>query len=114
VDPGFSNPPFDFSGAGGPNESDLGQGIALQPNGQVILAGYHSFNGSTAFTAARLNASGSLDTTFGSGGTVTASLVGGGQASVALIQPDGKIVIVGQGFIPGGGVNIVLIRYLGQ
>ncbi len=114
VDPSFASPAFDFSGSGAPNETDLAQGIALQPNGQVVLAGYHSSNGSTSFTTARLNAGGSLDTTFGPGGTVTAGLPAGGQASAALIQPDGKVVIVGQGFIAGGGVDLVLIRYLGQ
>jgi hypothetical protein len=63
---------------------------------------------------ARLNSSGSLDTTFGTGGTLTANLPGGGQASVALMQPDGKILVIGQGFIPGGGVDLMLARYLAQ
>jgi hypothetical protein len=57
---------------------------------------------------------GSLDPTFGTGGTLTTNLPGGGQASVALIQPDGKILVIGQGFIPGGGVTLILTRYLAQ
>jgi uncharacterized delta-60 repeat protein len=112
VDPGFTNPPFDF-GVENPNSTDLGQAIARQPNGQVVIAGYRSFNGTTAFTLARLNAGGSLDTTFGTGGTLTANLAGGGQASAVIIQPDGKILVIGQGFA-SGAVTLVLARYLGQ
>jgi hypothetical protein len=31
-----------------------------------------------------------------------------------LIQPDGKILVIGLGFIPGGGVNLILARYLAR
>jgi uncharacterized delta-60 repeat protein len=113
VDPSFTNPPFDFS-ADNTVASDAVQALAVQPNGQIIAAGLHSANGSSSFTVARLNSSGSLDTTFGAGGTRTLNLPGGGQASVALIQPDGKILVIGQGFIPGGGVTLILARYLAQ
>ncbi len=39
------------------------------------------------------------------GGTRTAPLPGGGQASVVVIQPDGKILVIGQGTmsVSGGG-----------
>ncbi len=113
VDPGFTNPAFDFS-ADNTVATDVVQALAVQPNGQIIAAGLRSASGSTAFTVARLNSSGSLDPAFGTGGTRTANLPGGGQASVVLIQPDGKILVVGQGFIPGGGVNLILARYLAQ
>jgi hypothetical protein len=33
---------------------------------------------------------------------------------VVIIQPDGKILVIGQRFIPGGGVNPILARYLAQ
>jgi uncharacterized delta-60 repeat protein len=113
ADPGFTNPAFDFS-AENTVASDVVQALAVQPNGQVIAAGLRSAGGSTAFTVARLNSSGSLDPAFGTGGTRTANLPGGGQASVVLIQPDGKILVIGQGFIPGGGVNLILARYLAR
>jgi uncharacterized delta-60 repeat protein len=113
ADPSFASPAFDFS-AENTVATDAVQALAVQPNGQIIAAGLHSANGSTSFTVARLNSSGSLDTTFGTGGTLTTNLPGGGQASVALIQPDGKILVIGQGFIPGGGVNLILARYLAQ
>jgi uncharacterized delta-60 repeat protein len=113
VDLSFTNPPFDFS-AGNTVASDAVQALAVQPNGQIIAAGLHSANGSASFTVARLNSSGSLDTTFGTGGTRTLNLPGGGQASVVLIQPDGKILVIGQGFIPGGGVTLILARYVAR
>jgi len=113
VDPSFANPAFDFSGEN-TVASDAVQALAVQPNGQIIAAGLHSANGSTSFAVARLNSSGSLDTTFGTGGTRTLNLPGGGQASVVLIQPDGKILVIGQGFIPGGGVTLILARSLAQ
>ena len=113
ADPGFTNPPFDFT-ADNTVASDAVQALAVQPNGQIIAAGLHSAGGSTAFGVARLNPGGSLDATFGTGGTLITNLPGGGQASVVLIQPDGKILVIGQGFIPGGGVTLILVRYLAQ
>jgi len=112
VDPTFTGPVLDF-GAEAPNATDLGQAITLRPNGQVVIAGYHSSNGNTTLNVARLNADGSLDSTFGSAGTVTVPLAGGGQGSVIAIQPDGKVLVVGQAF-GSGTVSIVLARYLGQ
>ena len=113
ADPGFANPAFDFT-ADNTVASDAVQALAVQPNGQIIAAGLHSAGGSTAFGVARLDSGGSLDTTFGTGGTLITNLPGGGQATVVLIQPDGKILVIGQGFIPGGGVTLILARYLAQ
>ena len=68
--------------------------IMVQPNRKIVVAGNTS--GSDAMTVTRLNPSGSLDTTFGNGGTATidfgslADITGG-----AALQPDGKIVIAG-------------------
>jgi uncharacterized delta-60 repeat protein len=93
--------------------TDLGEAIARQSDGRTVLAGFHSSNGSLTFAVARLNPSGSLDTTFGSGGTLMTSVTGGGQASVVLIQPDGKILVVGQQF-GSGSFGLVLARYQAQ
>jgi len=113
ADPSFTNPAFDFS-ADNTVASDAVQALAVQSDGKIIAAGLRSANGSTAFGVARLNPGGSLDTTFGTGGTLITNLPGGGQASVVLIQPDGKILVIGQGFIPGGGVSLILARYLAR
>lgn len=75
-------------------------GIALQPDGKIVLGGRTRDGGPTRFGLVRYNANGTLDTTtFGAGtGIVVTPSMGGaddtGQA-VAL-QSDGKIVLVGK------------------
>lgn len=68
--------------------------VLVQPDRNIVVAGNTS--GSAVMTVTRLRPDGSLDMTFGSGGTATvdfgslADLLGG-----ALLQPDGKIVLAG-------------------
>jgi hypothetical protein len=62
------------------------QALALQSNGQILVGG-------VPFGLARLNGHGSLDPTFGSGGTETP----GAQVTGLLIQNDGKILAIGAG-----------------
>jgi len=67
--------------------------IALQPDGKILIAGFfHTYNGNAATPkyVARLNANGTLDTSFNPGGAGPSSLV----YDIA-VQPDGKIIIVG-------------------
>jgi uncharacterized delta-60 repeat protein len=54
-----------------------------------------------------------LDTSFGSGGTVTTSLSSGADnASAVAVQPDGKILVVGSGGAPHACcANFGLVRY---
>lgn len=77
--------------------------VLLQPDGKIVLAGqtttvYVPATGSqdSAMALVRLNADGSLDPTFGSGGRAVTSfgLLEAGQA--AALQADGKIVIAGR------------------
>ncbi|MFM9006925.1 MAG: delta-60 repeat domain-containing protein, partial [Flavobacteriales bacterium] len=63
---------------------------ALQPDGKIIIGGqFTSYNGTARNRIARLNADGSLDATFNPGT--------GANNSVwpTALQPDGKIIIVG-------------------
>ena len=65
--------------------------VALQSDGKIVLVGYSGGN----FALARYNTTGSIDSTFGSGGKVNVAL-GGVEAAIAVaIQSDGKIVAVG-------------------
>lgn len=88
----------------------------FQPGGNYLAASgaQGSAGGSTAFTLARLDSSGRLHPGLRLGGTRTLKLPGGGQASVVLIQPEGKILVIGQGFIRGGGVALIRGRHLAQ
>lgn len=64
--------------------------IVLQPDGKmVVVGGFTSFNGTTRNHTIRLNADGSLDTTFGSGAGLN------GYVYSSALQPDGKVVLAG-------------------
>jgi uncharacterized delta-60 repeat protein len=96
LDPSFGSGGLvttDFGGRG-----DFGLGVAIQPDGKIVTAGNSSASGtfSIAFALSRHNADGTLDPTFGTGGTVLTSF--GPPLSAAadvVVQPDGKIVAVG-------------------
>ena len=71
--------------------------LVLQPDGKIVLFGYSQISGSGFdFSVARLNANGSLDTTFDSDGKATITVgTGADYPGKVLLQPDGKIVLVG-------------------
>lgn len=65
--------------------------IAVQPDGKVIVGGYFTlFNGIMANRITRLNADGSVDSTFNSGTGASNNVW------ATAIQPDGKIIIGGE------------------
>ena len=67
-------------------------GFALQSDGKILVAGRSFLNGMFTGLIVRFNPNGSLDTSFGSGGSTTASV--SGIFSLAL-QSDGKIIASG-------------------
>jgi uncharacterized delta-60 repeat protein/CSLREA domain-containing protein len=71
--------------------------IALQPDGKVFIAGeFTNYNGTAINRIARLNANGSLDTSFNVGTGVAISPFRPGNGPLALaLQPDGKLLIGG-------------------
>ena len=82
-------------------------GIALQPDGKILLGGIFSSlqpNGATTATArrgiARVHADGTLDTSFNPNPS-------GNQVSCILVQPDGKILVGGDfyNFLPMPGTT---------
>jgi uncharacterized delta-60 repeat protein len=121
-------------GRGGVTVADFGTNaplsgafaVAIQSNGELVAGGAAaqgpfnlSFN--SPFALARFTSSGALDTSFGSGGLVTTTLVSGSgvysYVNGLAIQSDGKIVaagntLVGQGF--GTGTGAYVARYLAQ
>jgi uncharacterized delta-60 repeat protein len=93
--------------------------VALQPDGKIIAAGtvFVDFNpgdiSDTDFALARYNSDGSLDTTFGNGGTLMNDFFGHeDDAFSVLIQPDGKIVAVGSANNPASYYDFAAVRYL--
>lgn len=77
--------------------NDVGRSVKIQPDGKIVLAGY-SYNGANLdFALARYYSDGSLDPDFGTDGKVTTDFAEGGDyAYASQIQPDGKIVVVGE------------------
>ena len=82
----------------GPGD-DKGQAAALQPDGKIVVAGFAQNGSNTDFAVVRYNPDGSLDTTFGFGGTLTTPVgAGDDAASGVVLQSDGRIVVVGQSY----------------
>lgn len=67
--------------------------MALQTDGKIVMAG-GTF---AAFILARFGADGTLDDSFGSGGTVTTNIAGQQEALGVVIEPgpDGRIIVAG-------------------
>jgi uncharacterized delta-60 repeat protein len=78
----------------GPSEERPSSAV-LQPDGKIVVGGTLFGGGQSQFLVARFDATGALDPTFGSGGSVTT--MGNGpndQLRALLLQPDGKVVAV--------------------
>ena len=75
--------------------------LMLQPDGKIVVAGTVDFNPALPgsgldFALARYNSNGTLDGSFGAGGKVVFDFFGSfDQANSAVLQPDGKIIVVG-------------------
>ncbi|HEY6330186.1 MAG TPA: delta-60 repeat domain-containing protein, partial [Blastocatellia bacterium] len=77
------------------NEPAVGQGIAQQSDGKLVLAGFLNPGGGSAAAfseVARYNTDGSLDTTFGTGGT---TMISDFLAFALALAPNGQIVVAG-------------------
>jgi uncharacterized delta-60 repeat protein len=77
--------------------SDLGYGAALQVDGKIIVAGRVANSGGANpdIGIVRFNADGTLDSTFGTGGVLRDATSDWDEADEVVVQPDGKIVVVG-------------------
>jgi uncharacterized delta-60 repeat protein len=85
-----------------------GEALAVQPDGKLVVAGTDG----SSFQLVRYTSSGSLDSTFGSGGVATTA-VGSGPAEARglVVQPDGKLVAAGSARV-GLSTDFALVRYL--
>ena len=92
--------------ATGPNSQGSVHAIALQTNGQVVVAGgFTSFRGATRDGVARLNADGTLDS-LNPGLAISGYLTQNPTVNAVALQADGKIIAAGTFTVenqPGGG-----------
>jgi uncharacterized delta-60 repeat protein len=94
--------------------TDSASGVAIQPDGKIVVAGDAGGPGeyTSAFALARYNADGTLDTGFdGDGMVVTDFTVDDDGASGVAIQADGKIVAGGSAGFNGASASFALARY---
>ena len=90
---------------------DVGNAVAIQKNGKIVVAGTAFIGGGNDFGVARYNTDGSLDVSFGTGGLVTTDFSGFEDVGRAVaIQKDGKIVVAGQSDA-GVGTDFAVARY---
>jgi uncharacterized delta-60 repeat protein len=96
------------------NSWDELQDLALQPDGKIILVGRTApLPGSPDLQwnmgVLRLNANGTLDSTFNGGGVLTVIITGAlSEAHSVVVQPDGKIVL--GGLYKTGSHQFLLVR----
>jgi uncharacterized delta-60 repeat protein len=87
----------DFNGT-----TDIAYAIALQPDGKMVVAGITYANNDYSdedFAVVRYNPNGTRDTTFGVNGKVTTDFPNlAAVPSTVIVQPDGKILVVGGAF----------------
>jgi uncharacterized delta-60 repeat protein len=96
----FPPPAFDYYAAA--------QAVLVQPDGKVVLVGTAADFEGAFFALARLNADGSLDSSFGTDGTVLTNIGSSPNATAGLLLPDGRIVAVGHVGFP---YSIAAARY---
>jgi uncharacterized delta-60 repeat protein len=83
------------------NHDNEGMVPLIQSDGKVVVAGYgdnpNATTGIHYATVLRYYSDGSLDTIFSSGGIAYTNIIS--QVQAAALQPDGKIVVAGLGFV---------------
>jgi uncharacterized delta-60 repeat protein len=99
----------------GPGMSGSADGVAIQPDGRIVVAGSVGSSVSSRFGLVRYNPNGGLETTFGAGGRVTTAF-DTAQASAAgvALQSDGRIVVAGSASPSGTTSTFAVARYLGD
>jgi uncharacterized delta-60 repeat protein len=89
-------------------DGDFAHALALQPDGKIVVVGRGGDTSDYDFAVARYETNGDLDPAFGSGG-ITVTHVSGASDDVydVVVQPDGKIVVVGT----AGYADLAIVRY---
>jgi uncharacterized delta-60 repeat protein len=103
---------------GGPGDSDDdAQGLAIEPDGAILVAGSAAptaFTYDSDFMVARLRSDGTVDTSFGRGGiaiTPTAAGSADDEIFAAVLQGGSKLVASGECDQPTSGRDVCIVRY---
>jgi uncharacterized delta-60 repeat protein len=111
---GVLDPSFGIAGKLQLAGKQLGDGLALQPDGKLVLVGNVETatapQTATQFAVMRMNADGTPDNAFGTAGFVqTAFTAGGDRALAVTLAADGKILVAGSS--NQGNTQFALARY---
>jgi len=93
---------------------DDGKSVAVQSDGKIVVAGYATVGRASNIALVRYNMDGSLDKSFnGTGKVITAVGDGDCKGEGLALQSDGKIVVAGYSFKPGGKdrAEFTVLRY---
>jgi uncharacterized delta-60 repeat protein len=91
--------------------NERGLGLALQPNGKIVVTGYVYAGTHRDVLILRYNANGSLDATFGTGGALTYGAPGRTDIGFGVAhQADGRIVVAGE-TSNGTDQDLLVLRY---
>lgn len=93
--------------------NDEAHGVAIQPDDdKIVVVGSARVGTNDDFAIVRYNADGTLDESFGTLGKVTTNFNGGvDEAYGVVIQPDHRIVVVGNAALSPGGTDFAIARY---
>ncbi len=82
----------------GPGRDDSVADLVIQSDGKIVAGGTSSVSTARLFALARYHVDGTIDQTFGTGGTKTTDFPsgGGGQLAALVLQAGGKIVAAGR------------------
>lgn len=84
-------------------------GLELQPDGKLVVGGHVDAAGGSDFAAARYSSSGGADASFGTAGLATVALGDQQWGHDVLVQPDGKLLLVGETIV-GGAWDLAVAR----
>ena len=90
-------------GAGGKVVIDLNgsvdnpRDVLVQPDGKIVVCGYTAIDGVIRPILARMNATGSLDTTFGKGGIVNTVMLPGATECYGMARQGADYIVAGYG-----------------
>ncbi len=90
----------------------IGNSVALQSTGKIVVAGYSSTGTINDFAIARLNADGTTDNSFNGNGMVATDINASDDYAVSVaIGNEDKMVVAGYSVNGSGVSNFVLTRY---
>lgn len=91
------------------NSSAAAAKVVVQGDGKLIQAGACDGPTGAAWCITRLDAAGTLDSTYGNGGIVRVGVEVGDAGPLPLLAPDGRLLVVGNSW-SGGHLRILVAR----